>query len=63
MKVSISTSQNIGIAFQARIDVAEATMLHGLVMTSSPGSRPIAPKAHINPVVFELTVMLYLTLK
>ena len=63
LKVSNSISAKIGMAFQTNIEVAEATILQGLVITSSPGSKPMAPNAHISPVVFEFTETLYLTLK
>src|SRR5687767_6390613 len=54
--VSASISANTGIAFHCRIDVAVAHIVHGLTMTSSPGSIPIAPTAAMRPDVHELTL-------
>ena len=39
--------------------VAVAAIVHGVVITSSPGSIPIAPMAAINPDVHELTAIVF----
>ena len=61
--VFLSMSAKTGIAFQCNIAVALALIVHGLTITSSPGSIPIAPMAAISPEVHELTTMACLTLK
>lgn len=63
LKVSSSISAKTGIAFHTRIAVAEADIVHGLTMTSSPGSRPIAPRATIKPEVLEFNAIEYFVLK
>jgi len=55
-------SANTGIAFQHRIAVAEAHIVQGLTITSSPGLIPAAPMATISPDVAELTVTACVTL-
>ena len=62
-KVSGSISAKIGIAFQCRMAVALAHIVHGVTITSSPGSIPIAPTAAISPDVQEFTVTACLTPK
>ena len=49
-------SANTGIAFQCKIAVALALIVHGVTMISSPGSIPMAPTAEIRPDVQEFTV-------
>ena len=63
LKVLGSISANTGIAFQCNIAVAVAHILHGVTITSSPGSMPTAPTAAIKPEVHELTVTACFTLK
>ncbi len=56
-------SAKTGIPFQCNIAVTVAHIVHGVTMTSSPGSMPIAPTAAIKPDVQEFTDMQCLTLK
>ena len=46
-----SISAKTGMQFQCKIAVAEATIVHGLTIISSPGCTPIAPTAAIRPEV------------
>ena len=62
LKVSFSMSANIGIAPQWSMDAAQALIVHGDKIISSPGSISIAPTAHIRPEVQELTLIACLTL-
>ena len=55
LKVFGHISAKIGIAFQCKIEVAEADIVHVGTITSSPGAIPIAPNAQINPDVQEFT--------
>ncbi len=43
--------------YTIRAQVAEADMVYGEQITSSPGSTPTAPMQVINPAVHELTLM------
>ena len=43
--------QQIRDCIQCNIDVAVATIVHGVTITSSPGSIPIAPTAATSPEV------------
>ena len=63
LKVSLSISAKTGIAFQCNTAAEHAVIVHVGKIISSPGSIPIAPTAHVNPVDQEFTVMAYLTLK
>ena len=63
LKVSSSISAKTGIAFHHKIDVADAHIVHGLTITSSPGSTPAAPIAVMRAEVAELTVTACFTLK
>src|SRR5262245_30497237 len=56
-KVSASMSANTGMPAQCTTAVALAHIVHGLTITSSPGSSPIAPTAAINPDVAEFTLI------
>ena len=50
-------SANTGMAFHCTMAVADAAMVQGVTMISSPGSASIAPTAAISPEVQELTAM------
>ena len=63
LKVARSMSANTGMPFQCRMQVAVAAMVQGVVMTSSPGSMPIAPTAASRPEVQEFTAMAWRTPK
>ncbi len=54
-------SANTGIPLKTSAAVAEAAMVYGETMTSSPGCTPAAPTAAYNPLVQELTEMPCLT--
>ena len=49
--------------FQCNIAVAQAHIVHGVQIISSPGDGSIAPIEQIKPDVHELTEIAYLTLK
>ena len=56
-----SISAKTGIAFQCKIAVAQAHIVHGVVIISSPGSISNAPIDAIKPDVHELSVIAYFT--
>ena len=61
-KSSKLISAKIGIAFQCNIQVADAHIVHGLTMISSPGFISNDPTEAIRPDVHEFTEIAYLTL-
>ena len=63
LKVWGSISAKTGIAFQCKIAVAVAHIVHGVTITSSPGWIPIAPTAAVRPDDQEFTVTACLTPK
>ena len=61
LNVFSSISAKTGIQFQCKMALAHADIVQVGNITSSPGFKSKAPKAHIKPVDHEFTEIAYLT--